>query len=121
MAKASSIDLREQVVAFVASGQSCHEAAAHFWVSVLFVVRLMQAWPERGHVRPKPAGGRRHAKLEAHRALLLERVEARSDITMPELAAELQSATGVCAAPATLSRWLRRNGYRSKKTLLASE
>ncbi len=75
----------------------------------------MQTWRESGHVRPKPASGPRHAKLEAHRALLLERVEARSDITMPELAAELQSATGVCAAPATLSRWLRRNGYRFKK------
>jgi transposase len=121
MAKAYSIDLRERVVAFVAGGQSRHAAAAHFLVSVSFVVKLMQAWRERGHVRPRPAGGRRHGKLDAHRALLLDRVEARSDITMPELAAELQSATGVCAAPATLSRWLRRNGYRFKKTLLASE
>lgn len=115
MAKAYSIDLRERVVAFVAGGQSCHAAAAHFRVSVSFVVKLMQAWRESGHVRPRPAGGRRHAKLEVHRALLLERVETRSDITMPELAAELQSATGVSAAPATLSRWLRRNGYRFKK------
>jgi len=115
MAKAYSIDLRERVVAFVGGGPSCHEAAAHFRVSVSFVVKLMQAWWKNGHVRPRPAGGRRHAKLEAHRALLLERVEAQSDITMPELAAELQSITGVSAAPATLSRWLRRNGYRFKK------
>lgn len=118
MAKAYSIDLRERVVAFVAGGQSCHEAAARFRVSVSFVVKLMQAWRESGQVRPEPAGGRRHAKLEAHRALLLERVEARSDITMLELAAELRSATGVCATFATLAASQR---LPLQKKLLANE
>jgi hypothetical protein len=42
-------------------------------------------------------------------------------MTMPELAAELASATGTRADPASLSRWLIRNGYRFKKTLLAGE
>ena len=40
---------------------------------------------------------------------------------MPELAAELVAATGTRADPASISRWLIRNGYRFKKTLLASE
>jgi hypothetical protein len=41
---------------------------------------------------------------------------------MPELAAELAAATGTRADPASISRWLIRNGYRfKKKTLLASE
>lgn len=44
-----------------------------------------------------------------------------NDITMPELTAELVAATGTKADPALLSRWLIRNGYRFKKTLLASE
>jgi len=40
---------------------------------------------------------------------------------MPELAAELTAATGTKADPASLSRFLIRNGYRFKKTLLAAE
>jgi len=42
-------------------------------------------------------------------------------MTLPELAAEFLSATGSKADHASLSRFLIRNGYRSKKTLLASE
>ena len=46
-----------------------------------------------GSLAPKPSGGRRHAKLEPHRAFLLEKVAEKADITMPELAAELAAAT----------------------------
>jgi hypothetical protein len=40
---------------------------------------------------------------------------------MPELAEDLATVCGAKADPASLSRWLIRNGYRFKKTLLASE
>lgn len=115
MPKAYSVDLRERVVGFVEAGHSRRAAAAHFAVSVSFVVNLMKAWRTRGSFAPKPAGGRRHAKLEPHRRFLLERVAEKDDITMPELAADLAAATGVEADPASLSRWLIRNGYRFKK------
>jgi transposase len=68
-----------------------------------------------GRLTPKPGGGRRHAKLDPHRAFLLARVAEKDDITMPELAAELVAATGTRADPASISRWLIRNGYRFKK------
>jgi len=68
-----------------------------------------------GRLEPKPAGGRRHAKLEPHRAFLLARVAEKEDITMPELASDLAAATGTKADPASLSRWLIRQGYRFKK------
>ena len=115
MPKAYSIDLRERVVAFVEAGHSRHAAAAHFRVSVSFVVKLMMAWRARGSLAPKPSGGRRHAKLAPHRAFLLGAVRDKEDITMPELAAALAAATGVQADPASLSRWLIRAGYRFKK------
>jgi transposase len=54
-------------------------------------------------------------------AFLIARIEEKADMIMPELAAELASATGTRADPASLSRWLIRNGYRFKKTLAASE
>ena len=84
-----SNDLRERVVAFVEAGHSCHEAAARFDTSVSFVVNLMALWRETGSVAPRPAGGRRHGKLDAAEAFLLAAVARAPDITMPELAAAL--------------------------------
>lgn len=115
MPRAYSLDLRERVVRFVNAGHSCRAAAAHFAVSVSFVVNLMKTWRTTGSLVPKPVGGRRHAKLEPHRGFLLARVSEQHDITMPELAAELATATGVQVAPASLCRWFIRNGYRFKK------
>lgn len=121
MPKAYSLDLRERVAGFVDAGHSRHAAAAHFGVSVSFVVKLMTTLGMSGRLDPKPCGGRRHGKLEPYRAFLFARVAEKEDITMPELAVALETATGTKAAPASLSRWLIRHGYRFKKTLLASE
>jgi transposase len=115
MPKAYSLDLRERVAGFVETGHSRRAAASHFDVSVSFVVKLIAAFGLSGRLDPKPSGGRRHAKLEPHRAFLLARIGEKEDITMPELAAELEASTGTKADPASLSRWLIRNGYRFKK------
>jgi transposase len=115
MPKAYSLDLRERVARFVRGSRSCHAAAAHFSVSVSFVVRLMKAFRTTGRLAPKASGGRRHAKLDPHRAFLLARIQEKPDITMPELSAELAAARGAKADPASLSRWLILNGYRFKK------
>ena len=113
MPKPYSLDLRERVVRYVDEGHSRRAAAAHFRVSVSFVVNLVKAFRVRGSLAPKPSGVRR--KLEPHRAFLLEKVAEKADITMPELAAELAAATCEKADPASLSRWLIRIGYRFKK------
>jgi transposase len=115
MPKAYSLDLRERVARFVEAGRSCHAVAAHFRVSVSFVVKLMKTFRTTGRLAPKPSGGRRHAKLDPHRAFLIARIAEKADMTMPELAAELAAASGTKADPASLSRWLIRNGYRFKK------
>jgi transposase len=115
MPKAYSLDLRERVVRFVEGGRSRHAAAAHFQVSVSFVVNLMKAYMTSGRLAPKPSGGRRHAKLEPHGAFLLARIAEKHDISMPELSAELLAATSTQVEPASLSRWFIRNGYRFKK------
>lgn len=117
MPKPYSLDLRERVVRFVEAGRSRHAAAAHFGVSVSFVVILMRIYRVTGSLVPKRSGGRRHSKLDPHRAFLSGRVAEKDDITMPELAAELAAATGVEVAPASISRWLIRNGYSFKKRM----
>lgn len=77
MPKAYSLDLRERVARFVGSGRSRHAAAAHFKVSVSFVVNLMKAYRMTGSLEPKPGGGRRHAKLDPHRSAGPRRREGR--------------------------------------------
>ena len=79
-------------------------------MSPSFVINLMTAFRERGAVAPKALGGWRHSKLDPHRVFILRRVAEKDDISMPELAGELQAASGVKADPASLSRWLIRNG-----------
>lgn len=114
MPKPYSLDLRERVVSYVEAGHSRRAAAGHFRVSPSFVINLMTAFRERGAVAPKALGGWRHSKLDPHRVFILRRVAEKDDITMPELAGELH-ANGVKADPASLSRWLIRNGLSFKK------
>src|ERR1700679_4218083 len=115
MPKPYSLDLRERVVSYVEGGHSRRAAAAHFRVSPSFVINLMTAFRQRGAVAPKALGGWRHSKLDPHRVFILRRVAEKDDISMPELAGELQAASGVKADPASLSRWLTRNGLSFKK------
>ena len=64
----------------------------------------------------RPAGS---GLLGAHVVALIGWVEAKGDITMPELAARLLAEKAVKAHPASLSRLF--TVLPSKKTLLASE
>jgi transposase len=114
MTKSYSLDLRRRVARFVEAGQSCHEAARHFEVSVAFVVRLMAAYRATGSLAAKPEGGWRYSKLDPHREFLIRRVAEKGDITMPQLAAEL-AALGTKIMPASISHWFIRQGYRFKK------
>jgi transposase len=66
MPKPYSLDLRERVVRFVDEGHSRHAAAAHFRVSVSFVVNLVKAFRVRGSLAPKPSGGRRHGLCQSN-------------------------------------------------------
>jgi len=115
MVKPYSVDLRERVVRFVISGHSRHAAAAHFGVSVSSAIKWVAAYLARGELVPKPLGGRRFSKLDPHRAFLIATVEKQPDITMPELAAAL-AAKSTTVDPASISRWLRRNNFRYKKS-----
>lgn len=114
MGKSYSSDLRDRVVAFVEAGHSRRAAARRFGVSESFAVKLMQRVARQGTVAParqgRPAGGR----LVACEAFLVAAVEAKPDITMPELAARLSVECE--AAPAELSRFLCRRGFTYKKS-----
>jgi transposase len=79
MPKAYSLNLRERVARFVDLGRSRRAASAHLKGSVSFVVNLMKAYRRTGSREPKPGGGRRHTKLDPHRAFLPVRVAENND------------------------------------------
>ncbi|SIR44082.1 hypothetical protein [Bosea sp. TND4EK4] len=90
-------------------------AARHFGVSESFAVKLLQRASKLKTLRPARQGRPAGSRLDTHGAFLVAQVEARPDITMPEPAARLVTATGVGAAPAVLSRFLCRRGFTYKK------
>jgi transposase len=117
MGRCYSLDLRERVAGFVTSGASRRAAARRFGVSESFAIKLMQHQDRHGSPAPvrqgRPPGS---GKLDRLEAFLIGRVEARPDITMPELAETLMADHGVRATPAMLSRFLCRHGFTYKKS-----
>ena len=116
MGKSYSSDLRDRVYGLIAAGQSRRAAARRFEVSPSFAVKLAARVEATGSTRParqgRPPGG---GKLAPYRDFLASRVEAKPDITMPELAAVLEAEHGLVVHPGSLSRFLRKQGLTYKK------
>jgi transposase len=116
MAQSFSLDLRVRIAAFVEAGHPCRAAARHFGVSDSCAIKLMQRQRHSGSLAParqgRPPGS---GKLVPYESFLIQIVEAKPAITMPELAARLLEEHGIVAAPAMLSRFLCRRGFSYKK------
>jgi transposase len=70
----------------------------------------------QGDAAPKPGGGdRRSRETEAHAAAILAAVEARADLTLEELRAEL-AKDGVIVSSGALWRFLDRHKITRKKS-----
>lgn len=110
-------DLRERVVAAVAGGASRRAAAERYCVSASSAIRWVDRAAREGSAAPRKQG-RPSGKgpLVDHLDFVVAEVEARPDITMPELAERLSAERGVRAAWASLSRLLCRAGFTYKKT-----
>lgn len=117
MGRSYSQDIRGRVTAAVTGGLSRRAAARRFAVSESSAIR----WAARTTREGSPAArkqGRPLGKgpLAGHLDFLIAAVEAKPDITMPELAALLWVERGVSAHVASLSRLLCRAGFSYKKT-----
>src|SRR5215210_3515807 len=115
MGRSYSLDLRVRVAGFVEAGHSRRAAARHFGVSDSFAIKLLRRQAQSGSPAPARQGRPRGTgRLAPYETFLVQTVEAKPDITMPELAARLWQEHGVRAAPATLSRLLCRHGFTYK-------
>ena len=117
MGKSHSADLRQRVVTMVSAGQSCRAAARHFAISDSSAIKLMQRRERTGTITParqgRPPGS---GKLSPYRDFLVAQVEAKPDITMPELARRLEKEHAIVIPPSSLSRFLILQGFIYKKT-----
>jgi transposase len=120
MARAYSLDLRERVVAAVASGQSCRSAAKTFTVIVASVVK----WSQRQRALGSPAalkmGGRRPYLVARERDWVLLRIAEKPDLTLRALLRELADR-GLVVSYYALWHFLQDEGVTFKKSLHASE
>ncbi len=114
MPKPYSDDLRERVVACVASGRSCRETSALFGVSVASVVKWSQRQRSSGSAAAQRMGRPSGRALDEHRDWLLSRVGSGSAVSLRSLAAEL-AERGVAASPVSIWRVLRAAGFSFKK------
>ena len=114
MARPYSSDLRERVIEAVAGGESCHDVAAVFDVSVSSVVKWRQRERETGTVAAKPMGGKRPFLLMGQREWLLSRIAEEPDLTLQALQNELREG-GTMVSLDTLWRFLKSCGITFNK------
>ena len=116
MAKSTSLDLRLRLVRGIASGKSRRGVAAQFEVSPSTAIRVQERYEQTGSLEPARRGRAKNSgKLGPHREFIIGIVEAKPDITMPVLAAQLERERGVKVDPSNLSKLLCREGYTYKK------
>jgi putative transposase len=110
-----SSDLRERIVRAVEKGSSIRQAALRFEVSPSAAVKLMRRVRESGSSAPARFGGHRRPILDEHDTLVRTLLDAKPDMTLAEMQAELARGGIVVRATSTILRWLRRAGLTRKK------
>jgi transposase len=115
MSRALSLDLRTRVLAAIAGGLSCRQAALRFGVSASSAIRWRSLERMKGDAKPQALGGDRRSKhIEAHAAQIRSLLDATPDISLDELRAALV-ARGVSVRYGALWRFLARHKITRKK------
>jgi transposase len=113
---AYSVDLRQRIVAAVASGMARNEVVRTFQVSAATVRRYLKQQREQGDLTPRAHTGGRQAQIGPEQLPTLQKLIATTpDATLAETCVEWQQRTGVLLSQATLSRALAQIGWTRKK------
>lgn len=109
------LDLRQRIAHAVKEGGTVRAVAARFGVSVATAVRLGQKARAGGDLAPgKPGGVGRPVLTGALATWVRERMQAKPDLTMRALAAEI-CAKGTPISHDAVWRFVRRQGLTVKK------
>ncbi|RWM64716.1 MAG: IS630 family transposase [Mesorhizobium sp.] len=121
MTKPYSMDLRERAMARLEAGETSYEVAATLKVAVSSVIKWAARKRRLGSVAPGKMGGHRPYRISGgHRAFVLSEVERDSHVTLHQLTAAL-AVRGLHVHPASVGRFLHREGKSFKKTILPAE
>ena len=116
MANSLSLDLRRRVVAAVEAGASRRQAASRFGVGLSSAIRWVAQALATGDVAPKPrGGGRRASRIDLHGDLMMDWIDAETDLTLSEIATKLDDAVGYRPSPSVVHDFFRRHGVTRKK------
>lgn len=116
MGQSTSNDLRLRMVRGMASGKSCWAVGAQFEVAPCTAWRIRTRFEATGSVEPAKQGRPKGSgKLGPYRDVIVGKVKAQPDMTMPDLAAWLEAEHGVTADPSNLSKLLCKEGFTYKK------
>jgi transposase len=116
MARHPSADFRERLVAAIDAGLPLSEAATHFRVSIRTIYRWLARHRHGESLADRFRSGRPPKLAPEQVPVLRELVQAQPDATLPELAARLETATGVRLSPSHLSRLVARLDLPLKKS-----
>lgn len=109
-----SLDLRERVVAAVAAGMSCAQAAAHYQVSHSSAIRWARREKETGSPAAFPMGGKKPFVLAQEADWIRTRISEKPDLTGRELLGEL-NGRGVKVCYYAVWHFLDHAGLSFKK------
>ena len=116
MPRAYSVDLRERVMAAVATGRSITEVASQFSVSRDAIHDWKRRHAETGSWAPTPRrGGRSPALSPAQDRLLRDQIDAVPDATIDELRAWLATTHDIVIGHGTMFRAIERVDRTRKK------
>jgi transposase len=102
-------------MARLAAGQTTYQVAAALQVAVSSVIKWAARQRQYGSVAPGQMGGHRPRRISgAYRQLVLDAVESTPHVTLHHLAAMLK-ASGLVVHPASVARFLKREGKSFKK------
>ncbi len=108
--------LRARFQRYIEEGLSGRGAALRLKLSPATGARWALSIRLTGQAKPAPQGRPRgKGKLDPHRPFFEELIAQDADITLPELGASLEDATGVCAHPSSIGKFLNKLGYTYKK------
>lgn len=115
MAKPLSMDLRERVLACIASGVSGRQAAERFGVSAASVSRWRTREREEGDAQPRvQSGDRKSHRIDVHQVTIMALLKTSPDITIEELRDSL-SKKGLSFGYGTIRRFFERYKITRKK------
>lgn len=115
MGRPHPVELRERAVSLVEQGNTHTEVARRLCVSIKFVNDMVRLKRETGSLAPKRQGNPGRGKLTGVKDWVHARIEAKPDLTIDELTADLAVHHGLTVHRSAVGRLLHRLGLSHKK------